>query len=75
MFLFHFYHFHHRLYDTYCFESSDHKAIRKNFNRMIQIKKIEEELKKLGLQDNMIIQEICIIDWKRKSHMNLLCNF
>ena len=31
---------------------------------MIQIKKIEEELKKLGLQDNMIIQEICIIDWK-----------
>ena len=63
MFLFHIYHFHHVLFDTYCFESNIHKVVRHSFDRMVKMREIEEELKKLGYYDNMDEQHYCIYNY------------
>ena len=74
MFLFHFYHFHHVLYDSYCFESDQHKYIRHSWEKCVKSREIEELLQKIGLHNNMDTQYFYIEEDKRIRHENILCN-
>ena len=75
MFLFHIYHFHHEIFDAYCFESDIHRAIRHGRDKIVKMKEIEEELYKLGYYDNMEEQQVYIKEDIRSKSMIALFRY